>query len=299
MEACLQEFITYMTEVKKASSNTITSYYNDLSKLIHYLSDNNIKEAEKISETSLNSYILSMEREGKSPATVSRNIASIRSFVLYLIKNGQLKHDPCERMKAPKFEKKPPQILTLDQVSGLLKQPNEATIKGMRDKAMLELLYATGIRVSELISIKLEDLNLRNKFLRCSHDNRERIIPFGNMAKQALDTYLIKARPQLIGDIKTDLVFTNISGEAMSRQGFWKIIKSYGKNAGIEEEITPQILRNSFAVHMIENGADLKSIQELLGHSDISTTQMYLKCRNKKITEVYAQAHPRANLLEG
>ncbi len=163
---------------------------------------------------------------------------------------------------------------------------------------MLELLYATGIRVSELISIKLEDLNIKNRFLRCCSENKERLIPFGNMAKQALDTYLQKAREQLIGVLDNDLVFTNLCGDAMSRQGFWKIIKGYGKNAGIEEEITPQILRNSFAVHMMDNGADIKSVQELLGHSDISTTQMYVKNRSKKITDVYASAHPRANISE-
>ncbi|MDF2800888.1 MAG: tyrosine recombinase XerD subunit [Anaerocolumna sp.] len=298
MKACLKGFMDYMSDVKKASLNTVMSYSNDLTKLINYLSGINIVEADKISETSLNSYVLYMEREGMSPATVSRNIASIRSFVMYLLRNGMINHDPCERMRSPKVEKKPPHILTLEQVNGLLDQPSSYTLKGMRDKAMLELLYATGIRVSELISIKLEDLNFKNKFLRCCNENKERLIPFGNMAKQALDTYMQKARQQLIGVLDTNLVFTNLSGDAMSRQGFWKIIKGYGKIAGIDEEITPQILRNSFAVHMMDNGADIKSVQELLGHSDISTTQMYLKNRNKKITDVYASAHPRANISE-
>lgn len=299
MKTCLQGFMNYISEVKKASVNTVMSYRNDLTKLFNYLSGINIVEPDKISETSLNSYILYMEKEGMSPATVSRNIASIRAFVMYLIRNGMINHDPCERMKSPKVEKKTPHILTLEQVNGLLDQPSTVTLKGMRDKAMLELLYATGIRVSELISIKLEDLNLKNRFLRCCNENKERLIPFGNMAKQSLDTYLQKARQQLIGVLETDFVFTNLSGDVMSRQGFWKIVKGYGKIAGIQEEITPQILRNSFAVHMMDNGADIKSVQELLGHSDVSTTQMYLKTRNKKITDIYASSHPRANLSQG
>jgi integrase/recombinase XerD len=294
MKTVLQDFITYMSEVKKASVNTVMSYQNDLIKLIRHLDNQNITEAGKISETSLNSYILNMEREGKSPATVSRNIASIKAFILYLIKKGQLKEDPTERMHAPKVEKKPPHTLSLDQVNGLLEQPDTDTVKGIRDKAMLELLYATGIRVSELISIKLEDINLKNRFIKCCNSSKERIIPFGNMAKQALEVYIQKARAELVDKIDTSICFTNLSGEPMSRQGFWKIIKSYGKTAGIEADITPQILRNSFAVHMIDNGADLQSIQELLGHADVTTTQVYLQNRNKKVRDVYAQAHPRA-----
>lgn len=294
MKTALQDFITYMSEVKKASINTVMSYQNDLLKLIRHLDNQNITETGKISETSLNSYILNMEREGMSPATVSRNIASIKAFILYLIKKGQLKEDPTERMHAPKVEKKPLHTLSLDQVNGLLEQPDTDTVKGLRDKAMLELLYATGIRVSELISIKLEDINLKNRFLRCCNSSKERFIPFGNMAKQALEIYIQKARTELVGKINTSICFTNLSGEPMSRQGFWKIIKSYGKTAGIETDITPQILRNSFAVHMIENGADLQSIQELLGHADVTTTQAYLQNRSKKIRDVYAQAHPRA-----
>lgn len=294
MKAALQEFITYMSEVKKASVNTVMSYQNDLSKLIRHLADQNITDEGKISETSLNSYILNMEREGMSPATVSRNIASIKAFILYLLKKGKLQEDPTERMHAPKVEKKPPQVLSLDQVNGLLEQPDTDTVKGIRDKAMLELLYATGIRVTELISIRLEDINLKNRFLKCCHSSKERIIPFGNMAKQALENYFSKARAELVGKFETTICFTNLSGEPMSRQGFWKIIKSYGKIAGIQDDITPQILRNSFAVHMIDNGADIQSIQELLGHSDVATTQVYLQNRTRKVKDVYAQSHPRA-----
>jgi integrase/recombinase XerD len=296
MKTALQEFITYMSEVKKASVNTIMSYQNDLMKLIRYLNNLNITETGKINETSLNSYILTMEREGMSPATVSRNIASIKAFVLYLIKKGIIQEDPSERMRAPKVEKKAPHILTTEQVNDLLSQPDTDTLKGIRDKAMLELLYATGIRVSELIAIKIEDIHLKGKFIRCCNGMKERMIPFGNMAKQALEKYLKETRGELLGVIETNYCFTNLSGEPMSRQGFWKIIKGYGRSAGIQDDITPQVLRNSFAVHMMENGADLKSLQEFMGHSDISTTQVYMQNRSRKITEVYAQSHPRANL---
>ncbi|WP_033166762.1 tyrosine recombinase [Clostridium sp. KNHs205] len=294
MKAALQEFITYMTEVKNASVNTCLSYKNDLTKLVNYMYKQNITEEDKISETSLNSYVLTLEKEGLSPATVSRNIASIKAFILYLIKHGKMKHDPTERMKPPKIEKKPHTSLSTEEVNGLLEQPNINTIKGMRDKAMLELLYATGIRVTELISIKLEDLNLKNRFLRCAGAKKERLIPFGNMAKHALENYFSFGRPNLVGSVSTDFLFTNLSGEPMSRQGFWKLLKSYGKNAGITMEITPQILRNSFAAHMIENGADLRSIQEFLGHADISTTQFYLQSGERKLTKVYTDTHPRA-----
>jgi integrase/recombinase XerD len=294
MKATIQEFITYLSDVKKASVNTIASYQNDLTKLMRHLYEQNITDAGKINETSLNSYVLTMEREGMSPATVSRNIASIKAFIFFLIKKGKIQDDPTERMRAPKVEKKPPHTLTLEQINGLLIQPESTTLKGIRDKAMLELLYATGIRVSELISLRIEDINLKSKFIRCGNTNKERVIPFGNMAKQSLIDYFEKARNKLTGKIETNICFTNLSGEPMSRQGFWKIIKSYGKMVGINDEITPQVLRNSFAVHMMENGADIRSLQELLGHSDVSTTQIYMQNRTKKVRDVYLEAHPRA-----
>lgn len=294
MKTALQDFLTYMSEIKNASVNTVISYRNDLTKLMRHLENQNIIDADKISETSLNSYVLTIEREGMSPATVSRNIASIKAFIFYLIKKGSLHEDPTERMKAPKVEKKPPHTLSKEQINGLLEQPNTVSKKGIRDKAMLELLYATGIRVTELITIRLEDVNLKNRYIRCCNSNKERIIPFGNMAKQALETYFLKVRTELLGKMESNICFTNLSGEPMSRQGFWKIIKSYGKTAGIQDEITPQIFRHSFAVHMMENGADIHSVQELLGHSDVATTQLYMQGRKGKIRDVYESAHPRA-----
>ncbi len=294
MENALQDFLMYMEDVKNASQNTLQSYKNDIMKLIHHLDKQNITDIEKISETSLNSYVLNMERNGMSPATVSRNIASIKAFTIYLIKKGRLHQDPTERMKSPKVEKKPPHTLSLEEVNSLLEQPKLDNIKGIRDKAMLELLYATGIRVSELISLKVDDVNLKNRYIVCCGTKNERMVPFGAMAKQALDNYFQNAREKFIKHKEEDICFMNVSGDPMSRQGFWKIIKVYGKSAGIIHEITPQILRNSFALHMIENGADVASIQELLGHADAATTQIYLGNRTRKIRDVYMEAHPRA-----
>lgn len=293
MENALRDFLLYMEDVKNASHNTLLSYKNDIMKLIRHLNKQNITDTEKINETSLNSYVLNMERNGMSPATVSRNIASIKAFILYLIKKGQIHQDPTERMKSPKVEKKPPHTLSLEEVNRLLEQPKTDNIKGIRDKAMLELLYATGIRVTELISLKVDDINLKNCYIVCCSSKNERMIPFGAMAKQALDNYFQDARNKFLKH-KEECCFMNVSGEPMSRQGFWKIIKAYGKSAGIIHEITPQILRHSFALHMIENGADVASIQELLGHADVATTQVYLGNRTKKIRDVYMGTHPRA-----
>jgi integrase/recombinase XerD len=294
MESSLRDFLMYMKDVKNASQNTLLSYKNDIAKLFRHLNKQNITDVEKINETSLNSYVLSMERNGMSPATVSRNIASIKAFTFYLIKKGRLHQDPTERMKSPKVEKKPPNTLTLEEVNRLLEMPNTDTIKGIRDKAMLELLYATGIRVSELISLKVEDINLKSRYIVCCSSKNERIVPFGSMAGGAMENYFQHARDKFLKEKESDICFMNVSGEPMSRQGFWKIIKAYGKSAGITHEITPQILRHSFALHMIENGADVASIQELLGHTDAAATQVYLGNRSKKIRDVYMGAHPRA-----
>lgn len=294
MESSLRDFLMYMKDVKNASQNTLVSYKNDIAKLFRHLNKQNITDVEKISETSLNSYVLNMEKNGMSPATVSRNIASIKAFTFYLIKKGKLHQDPTERMKSPKVEKKPPHTLTLEEVNRLLEMPKTDNIKGIRDKAMLELLYATGIRVSELISLKVKDINMKSHYIVCCGSKNERIIPFGSMAGEALKNYFQHAREEFLKDKESDICFMNISGEPMSRQGFWKIIKVYGNSAGITHEITPQILRHSFALHMIENGADVGSIQELLGHTDTATAHVYLGNRRKKIRDVYMGAHPRA-----
>lgn len=294
MNSALQDFLIYLKDVKNASGNTIASYQQDLKRLFGYLEKQNVTDTQKISETILNSYILNMEREGRSPATVSRHLASIKAFILYLIKRGILHEDPTERMHNPKVEKKAPVALTLDEIKRLFEEPDVSSYKGIRDKAMLELLYATGIRVSELVSLQISDVNIKNKYVTIRNIKNERVIPFGSMAKQALETYLLQARDKFVDKAESDMLFTNLNGEKMSRQGFWKIMKSYGKEAGITKEITPQILRHSFAVHMMENGADLQSVGELLGHIDVTSTQVYMQGRQKKLREVYIEAHPRA-----
>lgn len=217
----------------------------------------------------------------------------MKAFYHYMEKEHKVSEDPSEQLRAPRIEKKMPTILTQEEVTRLLEQPGGASPKELRDTAMLELLYATGIRVSELISLKVSDVNLAMEYLTCSDSHKERIIPFGGIAKKALSRYLELGRPKLVGDEQEEWLFTNCSGQQMSRQGFWKLIKSYGKKAGIEAEITPHMLRHSFAAHMVGNGADLKSVQEMLGHSDISTTQVYAQIGHRRMREVYVNAHPR------
>lgn len=289
----IQNFIQYLHQVKQTSANTEVSYARDLKKMNQYLSAQGIFTAGEVTATSLNSYILFLEKEGRKPATISRSIASMKAFYHYMEKEHRLAADPSERLKAPKIEKKMPVILSTEEVNRLLGQPNGASPKELRDKAMLELLYATGIRVSELISLKLWDVNLKMEYLTCSDGHKERMIPFGGIAKQALLRYFEQGRPRLVDDGSVDWLFTNCLGQAMSRQGFWKLIKSYGRKAGIEAEITPHMLRHSFAAHMVNNGADLKALQEMLGHSDVSTTQVYAQISQKRMREVYMKAHPR------
>lgn len=292
----INEFVDYLTNVKRASKNTIASYKRDLVKLNNFLTDSGYGDWKQITSTNLNSYVLMLEKQGMSSATVSRNIASIKAFFLYLLKQDMISEDPSDILKSPKIEKKAPVILTVEEVNLLLEQPSGNAPKDIRDKAMLELLYATGIRVSELIGLKVTDVNLSMSFLQCHDGNKERVIPFTNETREALENYLYKARDAMCKG-EQDYLFTNCQGVPMTRQGFWKIIKYYSAKAGIKKDITPHTIRHSFAMHLVNNGADLKSVQEMLGHSDISTTQIYIKANtNTKLKEVYEKAHPRANV---
>lgn len=294
MEDVIQKFIRYLHKTKKASNNTEVSYERDLKKLQRYMEEEqHVTEWSEVTITNLNSYMLYLEREKFAASTISRNVASVRAFYQYMCKKGIVRDDISEELRPPKIEKKMPDILTVQEVDLLLKQPALETPKGIRDKAMLELLYATGIRVSELIHLKCEDVNMKMSYIRCSERNKEQIIPFGNTAKQAMALYLEKGRKELTKDKDCDELFVNCSGKAMSRQGFWKVLKGYAKDAGIDVDITPQTLRHSFAAHLIQNGADLKSVQEMLGHADISTTQVYLNMSINKMREVYTKSHPR------
>lgn len=288
-----EEFITYLREVKKTSRNTELSYKRDLVKLESYLAGQGITDVTRVSVTTLQSYILYMERSGFASATVSRNIASIKAFFHFLFRKGYIKEDISEDLKAPKIEKKLPEILTTEEVNRLLEQPRGASPKDLRDRAMLELLYATGIRVSELISLNMGDVNLQVGYIMCRDARKERVVPFGAPAKRALGEYIKNARPMMIADQSSDVLFTNCSGQPMSRQGFWKLVKYYARKAGITSDITPHTLRHSFAAHLVENGADLRSVQEMLGHSDISTTQIYANMSQNRLREVYAKNFPR------
>ena len=275
MRGEVDRFEQYLREVKQASENTVQSYRRDLMQMITYLEEKEIREAAKVTKTSLHGYILHMEEQGKAATTISRMMAAMKAFFNYECMQACIRRNPAESLHAPKVEKKAPVILSVDQVSALLAQPSGQTPKEIRDKAMLALLYATGIRVSELIGIQMEDINMNIGFLVCRDGERERTIPFGRSAKAALEEYLEHARNELLRGKGSDYFFVNCTGGAMSRQGFWKIIKYYGEKAGIEEDITPHTLRHSFAAHLIARGADMRAVQTILGHSDMATTQMY------------------------
>lgn len=293
MEREIREFIAYLHNTKKTSYNTEVSYQRDLKKMAGFLNDRGIREISDVREIDLEAYLDYMEREKFAPSTISRSVASIRALFQYMYKEGRVSRDPSDDLRPPKVEKKLPEILTVEEVDKLLKQPNPGTPKGMRDLAMLELLYATGMRVSELLHLTLKDVNLVLGYVTCHENGKERVIPIGNVSRRALEQYIEKSRPVFLEKGETDALFTNCSGRAMSRQGFWKVLKSYAEAAGIEKDITPHTLRHSFAVHMLENGADVKSVQEMLGHSDISTTQVYLNMHVSKMRDVYMKAHPR------
>lgn len=290
MEKEITGFINYLHNVKKMSKNTEMSYRRDLTKLNNFVGS---KKIPQITEDDLSAYISSLKDQGFKPATVSRNVASIKAFFHYLVKEGVAPEDISISLKSPKIEKKLPEILTTEEVVRLLEQPKGDSPKEIRDKAMLELLYATGIRVSELISLSETDVNMAMGYIVCRDAHKERVIPFGGEAKYALNRYIGESRDAMLDDANCITLFVNCSGQPMSRQGFWKLIKYYAKKAGIESDITPHTLRHSFAAHLVENGADLRAVQEMLGHSDISTTQIYVNMNHSRIREVYAKAHPR------
>ncbi|MGL5436673.1 MAG: site-specific tyrosine recombinase XerD [Lachnospiraceae bacterium] len=294
MIAEIDSFITYLEKIKQASKNTVISYRRDLLQLAAYLEDQGITQVSKVTKTSLNSYILHMEKAGKATTTMSRVLASVKAFFQFELNEGNIRRDPASFLKTPKIEKKAPTILSIEQVDRFLNQPSGENAKEIRDKAMLELLYATGIRVSELISLQVSDVNLSVGFITCRVGSRERMIPFGRATRQALLTYLEEARTTLLKGNESEWLFTNCSGRPMSRQGFWKIVKYYGKKAEIKADITPHTLRHSFATHLLGGGADIQAVQTMMGHADMATTQMYISYTSKDpLLKTYAGAHPR------
>jgi integrase/recombinase XerD len=294
METLVQKFIHFLERDKRLSLNTLQSYRRDIEQYVSYLSDLNRNNISNTNKTTVIAYLLHLQKKGRATSTISRNLASIRSFYQYISKSKIIDHDPTTELESPKVEKKLPQILSTQEVELLLEQPKCVDLKGYRDKAMLELLYATGIRVSELISLDVLDINLEMGFIKCNKGSRERMIPVGSMSIAALHDYLNKSRSLLIQTNEEKALFVNINGRRLTRQGFWKIIKQYKNLAKINKDITPHTLRHSFAAHLLENGADLRSIQEMLGHSDISSTQVYAQIAKNKIKEIYKKTHPRA-----
>jgi integrase/recombinase XerD len=294
MEVIIQNFINFLEKDKRLSLNTLQSYKRDIEQYITYLRDINLQNISNTNKTTVITYLLHLQKKGRAMSTISRNLASIRSLYQYMSKNKMIDQDPTVELDSPKVEKKLPQILSTHEVELLLDQPKCVDLKGFRDKAMLELLYATGIRVSELINLNLTDINMDMGFIKCNKGFRERMIPIGSIAVTALQEYLNKSRGLLIQKPDEKALFVNINGKRLTRQGFWKIIKQYKNQAKISKDITPHTLRHSFAAHLLENGADLRSIQEMLGHSDISSTQIYAQITKNKIKEVYKKTHPRA-----
>ncbi|NMB95722.1 MAG: site-specific tyrosine recombinase XerD [Clostridiaceae bacterium] len=294
MKDIVQQYIKYLEQGRQLANNTLQSYKRDIEQYITYLNDINLNSIEVTNKATIINYLLHLQKKGRATSTISRNLASIRSFYQYLHTNGLIISNPTSELESPKVEKKLPQILSTQEVELLLEQPKCIDLKGYRDKAMLELLYATGIRVSELINLDCNDINFELGFIRCNNGVKERIIPIGSIASKALQDYMLKARKNMIKNNQETALFININGKRLTRQGFWKIIKQYKNQAKIGKEITPHTLRHSFAAHLLENGADLRSIQEMLGHSDISSTQVYAQIARNKIKEVYKKTHPRA-----
>lgn len=293
MEKQLKLFFDFLENEKKASNNTLQSYKRDIKQYENYL-ELKQKKYNEITTKEMKEYIDHLKEIGKKPSTISRNIASIRSFYQYEVKNKVMKEDPTEGIQSPKVEKRVPSILTSNEVSLLLEQPKGTDLKGIRDKAMLEFAYATGMRVTEIISLNVEDVNLEDGYVVCRSGSKQRTIPLGNIALKALKEYINNARDILIKKDDTEALFVNINGSRLTRQGFWKIIKYYKEQAHISKDITPHVLRHSFATHLLQNGADLKSIQAMLGHSDILSTQVYMQFQDGGLKDIYKKAHPRA-----
>lgn len=291
----IHAYENYLTKVKQASANTVSSYLRDIRQFSDWLFRSEAAGILDASQLNISDYLAYMKQQGKSGATISRILASLKNFYSYLMSTGFLEQSPVSAdIHVDRGEKKLPQILSSKEVELLLSQPSCIDGKGFRDKAMLEVMYATGIRVTELIDLDVGDVNLELGILKCGSAKKNRSIPLYPGALRALATYLKDIRPSMVSDPEENALFVNVSGSRMSRQGFWKILKFYQAKAGIETEITPHTLRHSFAVHLLENGADLGSLQELMGHSDISSTQMYTHMINQKIKSVYEKCHPKA-----
>lgn len=296
MEGYLSEFKGYLTDKRSMAENSILAYGRDVKDFCIFLKEKEIAGPQETTNTEIISYLFSLKSQGKSAATVNRKLASLRIFFNYLISCKKMPHDPTEGIKSPKIERKEMEYLTLNEIEQLLGNPGDS-LKGLRDKALLEVLYASGMRVSEAAGVNLSDVNLRIGFIMIDEAiGKPRVIPLGRPARAALEEYIYDGRPKILRnkDTEYEALFLNYAGVRLTRQGIWKIIKENAKEAGVRSKITPQALRNSFAIHMIQNGADIKTLQELLGHEDVTATQVYLSFSKNRIKDVYDNAHPRA-----
>lgn len=317
MDTYIDLYIYDLKTKQEKSENTLAAYKRDINEFCAYLKEQGLRELSEITNADIVSFMMKLKNEGRSGATVNRKMASIRSFCTYLVSEDVLDSNPAQHMKAPKIEKKAVEYLTIEEVEALLNAPDDS-VKGIRDRAVLELMYGTGIRVTEVTELRMTDMNFRIGFITCSGQfGKARIIPLGSPCRKALENYVNDARPQLLGsvhqaedlsdvsptgnniaddgsDTAEEFVFLNMRGEKLTRQGLWKIVKGYAEKTGIADKLMPQTLRNSFAVHMIQNGADLKSIQELMGYEDATAAQIYLSATKNRIKEVYDRTHPRA-----
>ena len=289
MEKVMTEYLNFLKNTKKSSDNTIQAYKRDLNFFFEYLNKNKI-EYLNVEYDDIQKYIEELNNEGRKAASISRRLATLRSFYGYLLKKKLIKAIPTNKVNTPKVEKKAPMILTADEVEILLSQPKSDDLKGIRDKAMLEFAYATGMKVSEIINLDLKDVNLVDSYVVCNEGYSKRVVPLGRISKEALVEYLDNSRPYLLKTDDEKPLFVNVMGNRLTRQGFWKIIKQYQEQAHIEKEITPHVLRHSFATHLLQNGADMRAVQTMLGHTDIASTQVYMKL----IDDQYKENHPRA-----
>ena len=290
----IDDFEKYILKDKNARENTVNAYVKDLEHFRDFMEERGVSDLRDVSNSDIVSYLMELKKEGKSKSTVNRKLTSIRTFYKFLVKEGRIRENPAENIKSPRIEKKEIEFLSIEEIDRLMELPDD-TLKGKRDRAILELMYATGIRATELIDMKLDDCNMRMGFIKCSGEHvKARVIPIGRPARMALEEYIYDVRPQMLKGGKSESLFVNYVGESMTRQGLWKILKEYGDKGGFEVKLTPQVIRNSFAVHMLQNGADIKSIQELMGHEDIAATQAYLAVTKNRIKDVYDKAHPRA-----
>ncbi len=295
MKKLINEFINYLSVERGLAVNTLESYGRDLRQYSQYLEEIEEAELDSVSRATIVKYLMKLQAQGKATATIARRLAALKAFYQFLVREKRIMSDPTANLESPKLEKRLPKVLTVAEVERLLAQPDTNQPAGIRDRAMLELLYATGIRVSELVALNVEDVTLDMGYIKCAgKGSKERIVPLGSLAIQSCRAYLDSARPKLVKDREEPALFVNHHGHRLTRQGFWKIVKKYTEDAHIDKEITPHTLRHSFATHLLENGADLRSVQEMLGHADISTTQIYTHVTRGRLKEVYARTHPRA-----